>query len=138
MICHNWQAGSATLKMQLIMISCAELRAVSACKNCPQVTTLFPGSLFSASLSRWNRDPGCGWSLDHLSIQNRRVRGYKSTFGFKETLFPHPSSRFFYQPDSGWSRDQPKPASLFQRLREAEKRDPGKEVGQLTELSYFI
>ena len=53
--------------------------------------TSFPGSLFSASLSRWNRDPGCGWSRD-------------------------------------WSRDQPQPGSLFQRLREAEKRDPGNEV----------
>ena len=28
-----------------------------------------------------------------------------------------------------WSRDQPQPGSLFQRLREAEKRDPGNEVG---------
>ena len=27
--------------------------------------TLFPGSLFSASLGRWKRDPGCGWSCDH-------------------------------------------------------------------------
>ena len=27
------------------------------------------------------------------------------------------------------SRDQPQPGSLFQRLREVEKRDPGKEVG---------
>ena len=27
-----------------------------------------------------------------------------------------------------WSRDQPQPGSLFQRLREAEKRDPGNEV----------
>ena len=32
--------------------------------------TSFPGSLFSASLGRWKRDPGCGWSRDHLSIQN--------------------------------------------------------------------
>ena len=42
--------------------------------------TSFPGSLFSASLIRWNRYPGCGWSCDHLSIQNRRVGGYSSTF----------------------------------------------------------
>ena len=27
-----------------------------------------------------------------------------------------------------WSRDQPQPGSLFQRLREAEKRDPGNGV----------
>ena len=42
--------GRSEKLMQLIMISSAELRAVSACKNCSQVTTLFPGSLFSASL----------------------------------------------------------------------------------------
>ena len=24
--------------------------------------TSFPGSLFSASLGRWKKDPGCGWS----------------------------------------------------------------------------
>ena len=44
-------------------------------------TTSFPGSLFSASFSCWNRDPGCGWSRDHPSIQNHRVGGYSSTFG---------------------------------------------------------
>ena len=31
------------------------------------VATSFPGSLFSASLSRWNREPACGWSRDHLA-----------------------------------------------------------------------
>ena len=30
-----------------------------------------------------------------------------------------------------WSRDQPQPGSLFQRLREAEKRAPGNEVAPL-------
>ena len=30
-----------------------------------EISTSFPGSLFSASLSHWNRDPGCGWSRDH-------------------------------------------------------------------------
>ena len=29
-----------------------------------------------------------------------------------------------------WSRDQPRPGSLFQRPREEEKRDPGNEVVQ--------
>ena len=91
----------------------------------------FPGSLFSASLSRWNRDPCCGWSRDHLSIQNRRVSGYSSTFGREDNKIPHPSSRFFYHPDSRWSRDQPQPRSLYLRLREAEKRDPGYAVGFL-------
>ena len=28
-------------------------------------TTSFPGSLFSASLGRWKKDPGCGWSRYH-------------------------------------------------------------------------
>ena len=28
-------------------------------------STSFPGSLFSASLGRWKKDPGCGWSHDH-------------------------------------------------------------------------
>ena len=50
--------------------------------------TSFPGSLFSASLSRWNRDPGCGWSRDHLSIQNRRVGGYSGTFGREDDKIP--------------------------------------------------
>jgi len=27
--------------------------------------TSFPGSLFSASLGRWKKDPGCGWSRYH-------------------------------------------------------------------------
>ena len=27
--------------------------------------TSFPGSLFSASLGRWKKDPVCGWSHDH-------------------------------------------------------------------------
>ena len=30
-----------------------------------------------------------------------------------------------------WSRDQPRPGSLFQRPREEEKRDPGNEVALL-------
>ena len=29
-------------------------------------STSFPGSLFSSSLGRWNKDPGRGWSRDHL------------------------------------------------------------------------
>ena len=89
-------------------------------KSSQNSSTSFPGSLFSASLSRWSRDPGCDWSRDHLSIQNRRVGGYSSAFGREDDKRPHHSSRFFY--------DQSKPASLFQQLGEAEKRDPGNEV----------
>ena len=47
----------------------------------PLSPTSFPGSLFSASLGRWKKDPGCGWSCDHPSIQNRRLGGYSSKFG---------------------------------------------------------
>ena len=36
-----------------------------------------------------------------------------------------PTLRFWM---NRWSRDQPQPGSLFQRLREAENRDPGNEV----------
>ena len=93
-----------------------------------RAATSFPGFLFSASLSRWNRDPGCGWSRDYLSIQNRRVGWYSNIFGREDDKIPHPSSRFSSPPDSWWSRDPPQPGSLFQLLREAEKRDPGNEV----------
>ena len=37
-----------------------------------------------------------------------------------------------------WSRDQPRPGSLFQPLREAEKRDPGNEVGSLSVQTHAI
>ena len=46
----------------------------------------------------------------------------------QSTLPPLPPNRFFYHPDSGWSRDQPQPGSFSQRQREAEKREPGNEV----------
>ena len=49
----------------------------------------------------------------------------------QNTLPPLPPNRFFCHPDSGWSCDQPQPGSFFQRPREAEKRDPGNEVGEL-------
>ena len=35
-----------------------------------------------------------------------------------------------------WSRDQPRPGSLFQRPREEEKRDPGNEVAENSELRH--
>ena len=92
----------------------------------------FLGSLFSASLTRRNRDPGCGWSRDHLTIQKKKGWvGIQVHLVERKTLLPHPSSRFFHHPDSGWSRNQPQPGSLFQRLREAEKRDPANEVARM-------
>ena len=48
------------------------------------------------------------------------------TVTIKNPVFP-PFQQIFL-PDSRWSRDQPQPGSVFQRLREAEKRDPGNEV----------
>ena len=88
-------------------------------------STSCPGSLFSASLSRWNRDPGCGWSRDHLSIQNRRVGGYSSTFRRDENPVAQTFRQIFLPP------------ILFRRLRAAEKRDPGNKVGSTSILKNF-
>ena len=53
-----------------------------------------------------------------------------SCFKFKHHSFETPAPQQFWM--DRWSRDQPQPGSLFQRLREAEKRDPGNEVAYLT------
>ena len=50
-----------------------------------------PGSLFSASLSRWK-------SRDHLSIQNRRVGEYSSTLGREENPVTPPFQHIFPPP----------------------------------------
>ena len=34
--------------------------------NADALSTSFPGSLSSASFGHWKKDPGCGWSRDHL------------------------------------------------------------------------
>ena len=68
----------------------------------------------------------------HVTIYPSKIAGWVGTqvhLVERKTLLPHPSNRFFYHPDSGWSRDQPQPESLFKRLREAEKKDRGNEVG---------
>ena len=52
------------------------------------------------------------------------VTGFSSR---PDVLESPPTLRFWMD---RWSRDQPQPGSLFQRLREAEKRDPGNEAGQ--------
>ena len=67
---------------------------------------LFLGSLFSASLTRRNRDPGCGWSRDHLTIQSRRVDGYSSTFGREENPVA-PSFQQIFPPPRFWVVTQP-------------------------------
>ena len=71
----------------------------------------------------------------HVTVYPSKTAGWVGTqvhLVERKTLLPHPTSRFFYHPDSGWSRDHPQPGSLFQRPREAEKRDPGNEVGDFT------
>ena len=100
----NSQEGRTTKK------SCARLRMphffviLPSCVFQPSccvsslVTTSFPGSLFSASLSRWDRGPGCGRSRDHLSIQNRRVGGYSSTFGRDQHPVAPPYQQIFLPP----------------------------------------
>jgi len=46
------------------MLTKIALRYVS---NAILTPTSFPGSIFSASLGRWKKDPGWGWSRDYLS-----------------------------------------------------------------------
>ena len=45
---------------------------------------------------------------------------------FRPIVLEYPPTLRFWM--DRWSRDQPQPGSLFQRLRETEKRDPGNEV----------
>ena len=56
-----------TIPVDLISKTCFSLAT--------RFSTSFPGSLFSASLSRWNRDPGCGWSRDQPQPGQTRFRG---------------------------------------------------------------
>ena len=47
--------------------SCSWRHIVYLCHIwCCSEATSFPGSLFTASLGRWKKDPGCGWSRDNL------------------------------------------------------------------------
>ena len=99
----------------------------------------FPGTLFSTSRSCWNRDPGCGWSRDYLSIQNCRVGGYSSAFGWEENPFAPPFQQIFLPPRF-WVVMWPAATrvSVFQRLREADKRDPGNKVGGWPEIPLIL
>ena len=47
-------------------------------------------------------------------------------FSSRPNLLEYPPTLPFWM--DRWSRDQPQPGSLFQRLRKGEKRDPGNEV----------
>ena len=82
--------------------------------------------LCKLAFSRWNRDPAAG----HVTTQNLGGRNLLEGWGILSSSQPNvleypPILRFWMD---RWSRDQPQPGSLFQRLREAEKRDPGNEV----------
>ena len=55
----------------------------------------------------------------HVTIYPSKTAGCVSTqvhLVERKTLLVHPSSRFFYHPDSGWSRDQPQPGSLLPQM----------------------
>ena len=54
-------------------------------------------------------------------------KGGATGFFSRPNVLEYPPTLRFWM--DRWSRDQPQAGSLFQRLREAEKRDPGNEVG---------
>ena len=67
----------------------------------------------------------------HVTTQNLdgRVFYCHSDKFTKVNVLDYPPTLWFWM--DRWSRDQPQRGSLFQRLKEAEKRDPGNEVGSL-------
>ena len=93
------------------------LRSVASQDRARSYSTLFPGSLFSASLCRWNRDLVAAGHVTTQTLGGRKSAGRVGQQGFpldQIYLSTHPAVL---------------DGSLFQRLREAEKRDPGNEVG---------
>ena len=71
----------------------------------------------------------------HVTTQNlggRKIcwKGGATGFSSRPNVLDYPPTLRFWM--DRWSRDQPQPGSLFQRLREAEKRDPGDEVDLYT------
>ena len=67
----------------------------------------------------------------HVTTQNlggRKIcwKGGATGFSSRPNVLEYPPTLRFRM--DRWTRDQPQPGSLFQRLREAEKRDPGNEV----------
>ena len=77
----------------------------------------------------------------HVTIYPSKTAGWVGTqVHLVERTIKYPTlpADFSKKPDSGWSRDQPQPRSLFQRLREAEKRDPGNEVDCVFPFSRII
>ena len=69
----------------------------------------------------------------HVNTQNldgRKIcwKGGPTRSSSRPNVLEYPPTLRFWM--DRWSRDQPQPGSLFQRLRETEKRDPGIEVGR--------
>ena len=66
----------------------------------------------------------------HETTQNlggRKIcwKGGATGFSDRPNVLEYPPTLWFWM--DRWPRHQPQPGSLFQRLREAEKRDPGNE-----------
>ena len=57
---------------------------------------------------------------------NEKRKGRATGFSSRPNVLEYPTTLWFWM--DRWSRDQPQPGSVFERLREAEKRDPGNEV----------
>ena len=71
----------------------------------------------------------------HVTTQNlggRKIcwKGGATGFSSRPNVLEYPPTLQFWMDRR--SRDQPQPGSLFQRLREAEKRDPGNEVEDIS------
>ena len=65
------------------------------------------------------------WVVEKSAGRVRQQGGILSSS--RPNVLEYPPSLWFWM--ERWSRDQPQPWSLFQRLSEAEKREPGNELG---------
>ena len=63
-------------------------------------------------------------------------KGWAIGFSSRPNALEYPPTLRFWM--DRWSHEQPQPGSLFQRLREAEKRDPGNEVGKRCESQFSV
>ena len=57
-------------------------------RGCSEVDNLVPRVSLLCLPWSLEEDPGCGWTRDHLSIQNRRVGGCSSKFGREDDKIP--------------------------------------------------
>ena len=75
----------------------------------------------------------------HVTTQNlvfskNLLEGWGILWSSRPNVLEYPPTLRFWM--DRWSRDQPQLGSLFQRLLEAEKRDPGNEVETQYESTY--